>query len=317
MKKLTIVMPYLNEGYEPLYTLQSILFTGNSDLVDVIIIDDHSLKQPDDLKDKLETYKNVTLVRNDERLGLPKCRDLGSNMAKTPHILVIDSHMRFKKDDWLNKINNLIESEPETMWCTTCSVLNKNHLDVYRPRKRYYGAYIALINKKNNEDSRPARSIIEPKWITRKRTGPEIPCLLGANYFFAKEWWKKIRGWNGLEMWGTAEPFISMKTWMAGGKCRICTDIEIGHIFRDNAPYVTQVWPLIYNKLFICKTIIPEDVEKALLKHIKHTRSFDKAMNLMDINKNVIDEQRDYYDSIFVMSFDEYCRKFDMGIPTC
>ena len=99
-------------------------------------------------------------------------------MAKTPNILVLDAHMRFKQDGWLNKINNLIASEPDTMWCTTCSVLNNRHLSINRPRRRYYGANIALIDRNNAKD-RPVRNIIEPKSILKTpiRVSNQVPCI--------------------------------------------------------------------------------------------------------------------------------------------
>jgi len=304
-------MPCLNEEKEPLETVSSIYNTASSDLFKIIVVDDASKSLPLDFSQ----FKDVRYVKNAERKGVDGSRQLGVKLADTPYILILDSHMRFKTDNWLEKIIDCLEREPETAWCTVCLALGFGDNDIGAATGRYYGANMLFVNKDARRD-RPAREVLEPKWASKKNELEyEIPCILGANYAFSKKWFDHIRGLKGLRGWGSSEPFLSMKTWMSGGKCKIRTDIEIGHKFRNNAPYVTKISSLVYNKIFMCKTIFPTELGDELLRYLPQDRNFREAMNAIDEDRKVIEEDRKYYSQIFKKSIYEYCDRFRIAIP--
>lgn len=310
MKKITIIMPFLNEDNEPIETVKSIYETANSSLFDIIAIDDGSVKPIN-----FGSFKDVKCLRNDNRIGVDGCRQLGANMTETPYFFILDAHMRFKNDNWLEKMIDALEREPETAWCTVCLGLGYGTMNVNESKGKYYGATMLFVDP-NAQLSRPAREVLEPKWADRKEgVEYELPCILGANYGFSKKWFDYIGGLKGLQMWGTSEPFLSLKTWMAGGKCKIKTDIEIGHKFRDNAPYRTGVYYLVYNKIFLCKTILPEDLGNKLINYLPKDSSFYNAMKEIENNQAKIISDKDYYQSIFKYSIDDYCKRFNIKLP--
>ena len=217
-------MPFLNEEEEPRKTIESIYETAPSSLFKIIAIDDGSNN-----KISLDGFDDVQVTYNEKRIGVDGCRQLGADMVDTPYLFIIDAHMRFKNDRWLERIIDCIEREPETAWCTTCIGLGYGSMDMNNHKGKYYGADMLFVDS-DAKPNRPARQVLEPKWAQLKGAGEyEIPCILGANYGFSKKWFDHIKGLHGLKMWGTSEPFLSMKTWMAGGKCKIATDIGIGH----------------------------------------------------------------------------------------
>jgi len=310
MKKVTIIMPFLNEEEEPLRTIESIYDTAPSELFKVIAIDDAST---DGIH--INESKDVNVIRNKVRIGVDGSRQLGVDIADTPYIFIIDAHMRFRNDKWLEKMIDCLEREPETAWCTTCLGLGYGTMDVNNHKGAYYGADMLFIDKEANP-SRPAREVLEPKWSSKVKMENEyeIPCILGANYGFSKNWFDYIKGLKGLKMWGTSEPFLSMKTWMAGGKCKIRKDIEIGHKFRSNAPYATGISHLVYNKMFLCKTILPDDLGEKLISHLPKDINFNKAMEEINKNQKQIEEDKLYYKSIFKSSIYDYCDKFKIDL---
>jgi len=310
MKKITIIMPFLNEGDEPRSTVESIYDTASSDVFNIIAIDDGSVERT-----SFDGFDDVTLIRNKSRMGVDGCRQLGADMCETPYIFIIDAHMRFNNDNWLDKIIDCLEREPRTAWCTTCVGLGYGSMDMSNNKGKYKAADMVMVNESANPN-RPSREVLEPKWSNNNLYGEyEIPCILGANYGFSKEWFDYIRGLIGLKMWGTSEPFLSMKTWMAGGKCKITTDIEIGHKFRSNAPYATGIKYLVYNKIFLCKTILPKDIGDRLIEYLPKDRNFINAMNDIDRDINIIEENRKYYQGIFKNSIYDYCEKFKIELP--
>lgn len=308
---LSIVIPHLNEESEIFETIRSIHETIDVNDFEIISIDDFS-----DKKYNIDSFGNIVKIRNDNRIGVDASRQKGVELAKYDNIAIFDGHMRWRKDNWASKMIESIKNEPNTMWCTTCLGLGYGTMDINNHKGEYSGADMLFINK-NTRSDRQSREVLEPKWSNTRHSETiyEIPCVLGANYFFSKKWFEYINGLKGLQMWGTSEPFLSLKTWFAGGKCKIRTDIKIGHRFRDHAPYTTGISHLVYNKIFLAKTILPTDLENKLIIHIPNDINFKRAMS--DINKDsaIIDEHRTYYDRIFKFSVYDYCKKFNIDLP--
>jgi len=309
MKKISIIMPFLNEDMEPKETIESIYDTAPSSLFKIIAIDDCSQKSV-----HLD-FPDVQIIRNEKRIGVDGSRQKGIELADTPCIFVIDSHMRFKKDNWLEKMIDCVEKEPDAAWCTVCLGLGYGTMDINNHKGKYYGANMLFIDDNATPD-RPAREVLEPKWGAKKDGLEfEIPCILGANYAFSKKWFDYIGGLKGLKMWGSSEPFLSMKTWMAGGKNKIRTDVEIGHKFRSNSPYTTKISSLVFNKIFICKTIFPDQLGDKLIGYLPKDINYKKAMEEIDNIQERIKKDRAYYHSIFKRSIYDYCNEFKIKLP--
>lgn len=310
MKEITIIMPFLNEENEPDNTVESIYSTANPKNFDIIAINDGSDQNYDYFQNK---FKEITYIQNKGRIGVDACRQMGVDLAKTPYIFIIDAHMRFP-NGWMDNILQFAYKEPKTFWCTTSLALGYGNMDLGKARDRYYGASLLFVNKNTNK---PAREILEPKWTSKKSNDPayEIPCILGANYAFSKQWFDYLHGLKGLRMWGTSEPFLSLKSWMAGGKCKLITGVEIGHKFRDSAPYSTGVWNMIYNKLYLCKTILPKDVASRLIGYFNNDTNFSRAMREIKSQNICIENEKKYYDGIFNVKLEDFCKKFDIAVP--
>ena len=273
-------MPFLNEEEEVQRTIDSIYQTANPDRFEIIVIDDCSQKIS-----KISERREIKIIRNVERMGVDFCRQMGADMATTPFLFICDSHMRFP-NGWLNKVIDCINREKNTLWCTMCMGLGYGNMDLARSRDKYRGADIVFHNGSNE--------ILEPKWRNSTENGEyEIPCVLGANYGVSKEWFDYIHGIRGLKMWGSSEMFMSLKTWMAGGACKINTDIRIGHKFRKSAPYSTASWNMIYNKIFICKTILPENLGNYLIDKIPKNTNLKRAENAISMDSIYIQQEKD------------------------
>jgi glycosyltransferase involved in cell wall biosynthesis len=298
--KLSIIIPFLNE--EDLNnTIESIYQTSDCNKFELILLDDCS-----DEKTIIPDYKEIKLITNKERIGVDACRQLGSEIAKYENLCFFDSHMRFENNCLENMLEN-IKSNPKTIWCTTCMGLGYGTMDLNTAKDKYRGADITILNKN--------KEILEPKWrFSRKEGKYEIPCVLGANYGVNKKWFEYIHGLKGLKMWGCSEMFMSLKSWMAGGDCKIDTNINIGHKFRDYAPYSTAVWNLIYNKLYMLETIFPKEIKEDLMQYFKKTTSFRQACKKIEEDKNIINEEKKYYNQIFTRDIYELFKKWDIKL---
>ena len=302
MKDITIIMPFLNEEKEPQNTIDSIYQTANPKRFEIIAIDDCSKKTSE-----IRGRREVRFIRNRQRIGVDACRQLGADLATTPCIFIIDAHMRFPRG-WLGKVIEDIQREPQTLWCTTCMGLGYGNMDLNRSRDKYRGADFVLLNR--------AQEILEPKWRNvHDKDTYEIPCVLGANYGVSREWFQHIHGLKGLKIWGCSEMFMSLKTWMAGGSCKINTNVKIGHKFRDTSPYAINLWHIAYNKMFLCKTLFPKELSECLIDQLPKNINTKRAAREIQNDAKFIAEERAYYQNIFKRDIKSVCEQWKVSIP--
>lgn len=311
---MSVIMAYLDEGDEPLETVNSIFETTPPGFVEIIAIDDCSGQEK---SADISGIPGVRVFRNEKRKGLFACKDFAVEQARAPYLMIIDAHMRFKPDYWATKMMFALRARPETAFCTTCLGLGwkggktpdePRKRDINTPNGRYHGATLVIKRPKRRKGA--GMEFIEPKWQGREtELIYDLPCILGANYGITRAWWQKIRGLKGLRMWGGQEAFLSLKTWQAGGRCAIIRDIEIGHLFRSRTPYVASYESIWYNKMRMALSVLPRPIGDPI--HRKIAADHPKAAREIEADMDEITADREYYDSIFVPgAFEEFRQRF-------
>src|ERR1035437_1876874 len=120
---LTIIIPFLNEKEELEQTLEDI-HQHLYELIDVILINDNSNDGYD--------YRSVAerigakYVENRERLGIGASRDIGVELCQTPYFLLLDAHMRFYDNKWLERIIEELEKDSRSLLCCQTHFLSRN-----------------------------------------------------------------------------------------------------------------------------------------------------------------------------------------------
>ena len=243
MKQLTIIITALNEGIEPLETIKSIHETADKELFDIILFNDGSKEWIDIPKEY-----NIKVVQYPTRQGAPANYDKGVEIAQTRYVAIFNARMRFKKG-WLTDVMKVLVTSNSTIFCTTSVQLDK---DGKWTKNKMYGAKISK------------KGILEPQWLKAKKPKVyDIPCVLGANYFVTKKWYQNIRGFQGLYDYGGMCAYISLKSWVMGGKCQIIKGVEIGNIYREfkdkvaKKPYLDNMINFWYNKVFTAFVLMP------------------------------------------------------------
>lgn len=304
-------MPFLNEGNWPHKTIKSIYETAAPNLFEIIAINENSKDNYD-----FNMFPDVKYIVNEKRLGVDASRQIGVEASESTHCLILDAHELFYPNtNWLNKVIDCVDKNPTTLFCFTCVGIGYGVEDLSKPHKgKYYGADLKLFTE--SEKDRPCRQIIEPVWANKK-DGNEYPIqvILGANYAFRKDYFLHIHGLKNLKSWGSSEPFLSIKSWLSSGSCKINTTVEMAHYFRSNAPYATSISDLIYNKIYLLKTIFPKELEDKLMRYIPNDINYKNAMKMIEKDKDLIDNERKYYQSIFKRDIYDYCRQFSIEIP--
>jgi hypothetical protein len=216
--------------------------------------------------------------------------------------------MRFGQDNWVIKGTAAIEENPESIFCTKSVDIGFGHFDLERTvlppdhgLPYYVGCGLKLFLTQLDNPRKPAdyKNIIESKWAEEKYGNMyHIPCLMGSNYFFRKGWYQKLHGFRGLKTWGNSEPFLSLKTWLAGGDIRIIKNIEIGHLYRRKNPNVVPREHFIYNKAVIAKILFSPGFSDELINFLGDKPEVLKAKELLKKNAKDIEAERSYFSSI-------------------
>lgn len=297
---LSVIITALNEEQERLNrTIKTIL--DNSDQnVEIIVVDDCS----DNIVSNI--YPSIKLFRNPIRLGCALSRHFGATVASGKYLLFTDAHMIYHPE-WYSSFNEIVANLNDNIAiCGTCLGLDDTHTDINKSCGSYTGARLALYDKRENQ-------VIEGKWIQEK-VGDlyEISCMMGAIYFINKDYFFKLRGLSDLKMWGSDEPCLALKILRSGGKMVMSKKIIAGHFFRESSPYVTGMQYLVYNKIRMAKTLLPDDIGQKLIDKLPRDGNFNAAMDMIENEKSTIEEYKQYYNSIFIKSLDDICTEFNI-----
>jgi glycosyltransferase involved in cell wall biosynthesis len=299
---ISIVIPVLNDQEEANNTVRSIRETTVGHNIEIIVIDDAS-----DIPLKLEDAQ-VKLVRFNTRRGAGEARHHGALLAQTNKLLFIDAHMRFTSG-WLDNALNNMAGRPYTLWCGVCLGLNKSNMDINKPMGEYNGADLVFHNDKTSQ-------VFEGVWtpLREEEGNYQIPCIMGACYFMHRDWFFYIRGLETNRMWGYEEPFLSIKTWLAGGEVRLMRDVRIGHQFRESASYSTEWSKVFYNKIRYIHLLLPDKLRDDLISKIPDGPAKSQAIAEVQRDMPQILEEKAYYASIFKHDIEWLIKKFNIKI---
>lgn len=295
--RLSIVIAFLNEKEEVENTIESIRFwVGNR--VDIVVVNDCS---DDDYPydDRLKKFDIVYIV-NPIRLGAAQSKALGISKVRTEYFLLLDAHMRFYDADWLDVLISTLDKDDRRILCCQTKVLYKINNQVLEKATvpclgEKMGAYINF-----KEDYH----ILEPEWNYFEKeiysSEETISCLLGAAYCASKRYWEYLKGYEGLMGFGLEEPYISLKTYLEGGKCVLLKKVIVGHIYRTKFPYRVNPQYYEFNKIAIAYLLLPENIRNYVLSVCPD------ALLIFKAQKEQLDRLKSYYHSIFSRDFEYY-----------
>lgn len=307
MPALSIIITAHNEppGEIPA-TIASIRLTAGTQ-PEIIVVDDAS-QLPVGLDDK-----QVKLIRTEERCGVGPARHIGATHATAPLLLILDAHMRFEPG-WFETALSRIKDRPYTIHNAACVALEPGQMDMRKAKAVYHGATLNLYGPDKHKPN--VMQVLEGNWLPDK-DGDDYPmaCIMGANYFIPTDWFFHIGGLRLLRGWGGDEPLLALKTWLAGGECRMLKSVRIGHQFRESSVYSTMAWNMIYNKMMIALTCLPLDMAYRLNRLHQGSGELVTAKDRIREDWGLLMTERRQLDEIFVRSFQWYLTYFGLNFP--
>jgi len=285
---ITVVMPYLKEGNNPAKTAESIRKYSDCE---IIAVNDGGT--PCDFGKLGVNNYNLPI-----RMGVGSSRNIGVSLSHGDKIVIIDAHMKFESG-WDALVEEKLDKNPQTIYCFKGKKITPDWKDI---KSKMYGTGATIKLKKDNQ-------ILVNDWLFGEE---EIPMVLGGITCLKKDWFEHLKGYEPMGLWGTNEFFISLKSWLAGGRCECINDIKIGHLYKKKFEYPINWDEVYYNKLTVLYTLFPTALKANLINYMHWSKSFKKAHLKIRKNIEVMRWHKEYNDSIKKMDINEYFKKFDI-----
>jgi len=330
---LSIVMASHNDADQTVITLSSIRETAPDD-VEVIVVDDCSATP---LKHYVQEDEHTKLVTNRYRCGCGPSRHIGASHATGEWLLIVDSHMRFKRG-WFECWEQINKCDlngsppvwrsgpPTTIFCATCCGLDTDHMDVNNPVSEYQGATMNFHGPDRHAKV-PKDQVFEATWLPSKpviEDGAEIPAIMGACYFISRDWFFHLGALRFLRTWGCDEQMLSLKSWLAGGSVRLAKLVKIGHKFlidgKERQKFGVPPGHVLWNKFFAINTLLPREPAgrlSALVASVygREAHDLEAATRMYRDDYHLIAQEREYNRSIFTRDLAWYCKRFGIPMP--
>ena len=334
---VSIIIPFYNDSYLIGETVRRATAGLNPDDFEIIIVNDGSTFNTPSLK---REYKNVHIIGYKINKGVGHAFDYGVKQALGDVLVLMGSDVYLHERSWLSDALRALKHNENGITASTCvGIQQDEHGKITSQGIKRYGADILLrVTKDDLPENSPLRQkdeytdILQAKWLDGKQYNLpyRIPSLLGACYVTTKDFYMKIGGWGWIKdrssmtreeskwcghlSWGGLEPMISLKTWFAGGECKVDPRWETSHVFGrgDHVKKVraTQGDKYWWNKLFIAHTLFEPEQAKALDSHLLKELNQNIARLRIRNNRNAILLEKKWNDKIKTRDYTVFAEMF-------
>ena len=315
--KTSVIIPSHNEGTKINDTIESLLI-HNKYIHEIIIVDDcSSTPVEDDIAYKAELIK---VLRLDKNRGVGYAFDRGVDIATGDIIFLMGADIRFNHDA-VRDLSEIAQENPKSLIGCECIGVKDSiefikatqHTTNFKSdvigRKKRLGADLKWkVTNRDMSASNPLRidesyhDILQAKWRKFENAPKElqqIACILGATYAVNRDWYTHLKGFEGHRIWGGLEPMISIKSHLAGGDCKVASNVYTGHIFGRSPNRKSDLWNMYWNKVYMAQMFFTGDIKKELMDHVRVWRpSFAAEKEILDGWNTTFKDIREYYRTI-------------------
>ena len=276
--KLTVVISARNEGEEVQRTLDSLF--EHSD-VNCILVNDWS-----DEWVEPEPREGLTVLHNEPPVyGLIQSITRAIEQADE-YIYFCNARCRFTPG-WDKVVLEALKEDPLRIYSPISVAMYEDKMDMDKC-SRLYGA--------NLTDGGKWFGYLSSK--NKKLKGN----IYVGGVAFTKTWFKHIKGFEGLLIRSCMNPYLSIKSHLAGGPLKIL-DCEVGNVYRKRTSYPVPGHVGYYNTAFMAYVFQGPAKFAEVLDSFKTKREYEYAKHVIAQNLGKWAVMRKYIKSIRVLTF--------------
>jgi len=303
MNKCSVIIGHRNDRNDLLMTLESLIRHNKKSIGEIIVVDDCS----DDPLVVSDIFSDMKVIHSKNHTGIGGAFDIGVEEAEYDTVFLMGADIRFDGTDAVGSMVDCSLSNPQSLIGCKCYACHPD-IDLHKKTDRLRSG-AEIVWKMTNVDlsvnhqykRNPLfRDILQAKWLKNESSGVvDIPCVLGATYAVQKEWYRHIKGFEGHRVWGGLEPYISLKSHLAGGGVKLMADVHTGHRFGRSISRGPDTYSYYYNKVFMCYMLFDDEIRDELLEHVKLWKDPINADKHIKDNWSEYQPLKEYYQSIF------------------
>ncbi|XP_031622984.1 polypeptide N-acetylgalactosaminyltransferase 13-like [Contarinia nasturtii] len=239
LPQVSVVIVYHNEAWSSLIrTVWSVITQSPRELIkEIILVDDFSTL--DHLGKPLQDYVAnfpvpVKLARTLSRVGLIQARLLGASKSTATVLVFLDAHCECIQG-WLESLLAPLVERRTTVSAPVIDVIDYNTMEVRTAAINSRGSFDLSLTF--TWDPIP-QSVLDS--LKNDRTAPiPSPAMAGGLFAIDREYFYNLGTYDDkMKIWGGENLEASVRIWACGGRLVMVPCSRVGHIFRDNAPYV-------------------------------------------------------------------------------
>lgn len=338
---ISVCIPAHNEGDLLKSVLSNLITTAGTEDFEIIIFNDGSKDSSCRFQPiKIDTqFRNLRITNSPIQYGVGYAIDRAVEQASGDIVVIMGADV-MTDFGWMQSITEAVALNVGDIGCAACVGISPDNMDMHREgRKIRYGADMLVqmdfndLPKGTQENLKAHKrysytDLFRAKWRWGKDSDEpyEIPCLLGAFYFCKKEFYQKIHGFDteahkryqGHMLYGHLEPYLSLKTWLYGGKCMMFPNIETAHCFGrvDKRHRNRAMKPSysVWNALWIAYTMCDAELRDYLIDWLDSELALNRAKTYVRHNMESLLKIRERNEREFTKDVTWYIERFNIDL---
>lgn len=221
---LSVILNVHNEGDEVRNTIKNIRQKVRHFDLEFIVVDDASTDGS-----CVGLGKDVTVIRNDDRIGCGRCKNKGVAIAKGEVFLFTDGHARVFDEKYPLDSAIALSTQKQAIIAPAVGPFREEGLSV--AKSKWYHSDIVLNDN----------GFLKLKWISKPTQEPYQVVYGPSPSFFiipADVLIDRIGGWLPFRgRWGSQELGLALRAWFTGVPILSVPDFVVAHKFKKRFSY--------------------------------------------------------------------------------
>lgn len=294
---ISVVIPARDEGARLATTMRSVAGTrtGRTELEFVIVDDASSDCSTDGLDEVVAKLRRTRVVvrRSEERVGVPRARNVGARHASGDVLFITDAHVRFSRGWDEHVLENIRPNRILAATITDGAAFSATGCVLAVP---FMGTYWNPVRPK-----------------------PLDPVQIAAcpGTALSRRLFDRLGGYDdGMLLYAAAEPEFSVRAWLSGARVVALPQVQVKHRFKtrvENKVFLAELRPfMVHNAVRFGMLYLPEEIILQMIR--QHSMLFGEQarQGLRMVASSNVKELRDTLRSSLRHDFTWYVKRFGL-----